>query len=218
MKNIQKMGGFAALLMAAAYITIMAIFIMVLKYQTITDPMQKMALVVEQPNMFFLTNLLGYVFFGVFLVILSLALNDRLKDASKGMVQVAVAFGIIWAGSLIASGMVANAGITPTVALYASDPALASNNWSLIETLSGGLGNANGEILGGLFTLLISWAALKSGKLPKALNILGLLLGLVGLVSLVPMLNNLATVFGLLQIVWFVWLGIILLFGNNNAK
>ncbi len=211
MKNLQKMGGFAALLMAAAYVVMMLIFIVVLQYQTITDPAQKIALVVDQPNMFFLTNIFGYVFFGVFLVVLCLALYDRLKENSTGLVSVALAVGIIWAGSLVASGMVANAAIAPTIALYTSDPALAANNWSLIETIAGGLGNANGEILGGVFTLLISWAALKSGKLPKALNVLGLLVGLVGIVSLAPMLNNLAMLFGVLQIVWFAWLGIILL-------
>jgi len=217
MKTLQKFGGISALLMAAAYAAIMLIFIVVLNYPSITDPMQKIALVVAQPNMIFLTNILGYVLFGVLLVVLSLALHDRLKESSTGMVQIAVILGIIWAASLVASGMVSNAAIAPSVALYTSDPALAANNWSLIETISGGLGNANGEILGGLFTLLISWAALRSGKLPKVLNILGLLVGAVGIVSLAPMLNSLAMVFGLLQIVWFVWLGFILLSQPKKA-
>ena len=217
MKTLQKMGGVSALLMAAAYAVIMLIFIVVLNYPSITDPMQKMALVVAQPNMIFLTNILGYVLFGVFLVVLSLALHDRLKETSTGMLQVAVVLGIIWAASLVASGMVSNAAIAPSVALYASDPAMAANNWSLIETISGGLGNANGEILGGLFTLLISWAALRSGKLPRVLNIIGLLVGAVGIVSLAPMLNSLAMVFGVLQIVWFVWLGVVLLSQPKKA-
>jgi hypothetical protein len=211
MKTLQKMGGIAALLMAAAYVAMMLIFIVVLNYATITDPAQKIAMLVDQPDMFFLSNLFGYVLFGVLLVVLCLALYDRLKTDSTGLVQVAVAIGIIWAGSLVASGMVANAAIAPTVALYASDPALAANNWSLIESISGGLGNANGEILGGAFTLIISWAAFKSGKLPKALNVLGLVLGLVGIISLAPILNSLAMLFGVLQIVWFAWLGTVLL-------
>ncbi len=217
MKTLQKMGGVSALLMAAAYAVIMLIFIVVLNYPSITDPMQKMALVAAQPNMIFLTNLLGYVLFGAFLVVLCLALFDRLKEGSTGMLQVAVVLGIIWGASLVASGMVSNAAINPTVALYASDPALAANNWSLIETISGGLGNANGEILGGLFTLLVSWAALRSGNLPKVLNILGLVVGVVGIVSLAPMLNSLAMVFGVLQIVWFVWLGIVLVSQPKKA-
>ena len=122
----------------------------------------------------FSTNLLMYVFFGFFLIVLSLAIYDRLKSGAPALMQVATVIGIIWAGSLIASGMVANAGLAPVVALYAKDPAQAALTWQGIEPVIDGLGNANGEILGGLMTLLVSLAALRAGGLPKGVNILGL--------------------------------------------
>ena len=126
--------------------------------------------------------------------------------------QVATAIGIIWAGSLIASGMVANAGIAPVVALYAKDPAQAALTWQGIESVASGLGNGNGEILGGLWALLVSLAALRAGGLPKGLNILGLLVGAVGIISIIPGLTEVVVgIFGLGQIIWFVWLGIILI-------
>ncbi len=68
-----------------------------------------------------------YVFFGAFLIVL--ALHDRLKQAAPAMMQVATAIGLIWAGLLVASGMVSNAGIRPVIALYASDPAQAAMTW-----------------------------------------------------------------------------------------
>jgi hypothetical protein len=173
------------------------------------------ALLVEKQMVIFSTNLLMYVFFGVFLVVLALALYDRLKAGAPAMMQVATAIGIIWAGSLIASGMVANAGIDPVVALYAKDPAQAALTWQGIESVASGLGNGNGEILGGLWTLLVSLAALRAGGLPKGLNILGLCVGAVGIISLIPGLTDLMIgVFGLSQIIWFVWLGIVLLRSN----
>jgi hypothetical protein len=46
------------------------------------------------------------------------------------------------------------------------------------------------------------------------LNILGLLVGAVGIVTIVPGLIDLAGLFGLGQVVWFVWLGIVLLRGS----
>jgi hypothetical protein len=104
------------------------------------------------------------------LIVLSLALYDRLKSGAPALMQVATAIGIIWAGSLIASGMVANAGIAPVVVLYAKDPAQAAFAWQRIESVANGLGNGNGEILGGLWTLLVSLAALRTGGLPKGLN------------------------------------------------
>jgi hypothetical protein len=215
MKTLQKLGGFAALYLAAAYLIGMALFFVVLKYSNMTDPARRVAMLVDKQMVFFSTNLLMYVFFGVFLIVLSLALYHRLKSGAPATMQVATAIGVIWAGSLIASGMVANAGIDPTVALYAKDPAQAALTWQGIESVANGLGNGNGEILGGFLTLLVSVAALRAGGLPKGLNILGLLVGVVGIISLIPGLTDLMVgVFGISQIIWFVWLGIVLLRSN----
>jgi hypothetical protein len=212
MRNLQKLGGLAALYMAIAYLIGMVIFLAVLDYASITDPAQKAALLVDMQMITLATNLLMYVFFGIFLIVLALALYDRLKSGAPALMQVATVTGIIWAGSLIASGMVANAGIAPVVALYAQDPAQAALLWQGIEAVASGLGNGNGEILGGLWALLVSLAALRAGGLPRGLNLLGLLVGAVGILSLIPGLTELLVgVFGLSQIVWFVWLGIVLL-------
>jgi len=219
MKALQKFGGFAAFYLAIVNLIGMVIFLVVLDYPSITDPAQKVALLVDKQRIMFSTNLLMYVFFGVFLIVLSLALYDRLKSGAPAIMQVATVLGIIWAGSLIASGMVANAGIDPVVALYAKDPTQAALSWQGIESVSNGLGNANGEILGGLLTLLVSLAALRAGRLPKVLNILGLLVGAAGILSLIPGLTGmLVGVFGLSQIIWFIWLGIVLLRRNPGMS
>ncbi len=216
MKTLQKSGGIAALYMAVSHLIGFIIFLVILDYLSITDPVQKVALNVDKQMVIFSTNLLMYVFFGFFLIALSLALYDRLKSGAPAIMQVATAIGIIWAGSLIASGMVANAGLAIVVSIYAKDPTQAALSWQGIESVANGLGNANGEILGGLWTLLVSLAALRTGGLPKGLNILGLLVGAVGIIMIVPVLNNLTGVFGLGQIIWFVWLGIILLRNNPS--
>ena len=215
MKTLQKFGGFAALYLAAAYVIGILLFLVVLDYPSITDPAQKAALIIEKQMVFFSTNLLMYVFFGFFLIVLSLALYDRLKSGAPAIMQAATVIGIIWAGSLIASGMVSNAGMTSVVALYAKDPAQAALTWLGIESVADGLGNGNGEILGGLWTLLVSLAALRAGGLPKGLNMLGVLVGVVGIISIIPGLTELlVSVFGVGQIIWFVWLGIVLLRSN----
>ena len=211
MKTLQKSGGIAALYMAISHLIGLIIFILVLDYINITDPMQKLAMNIEKQSVIFSTNLLMYVFFGFALIVLSLALYDRLKSGAPALMQVATAIGIIWAGSLIASGMAANAGLSTVVALYAKDPTQAALTFQAIEAITNGLGNANGEILGGSLTLLVSLAALQTGGLPRGLNILGALVGAVGIITIIPALNALVAVFGLGQIVWFVWLGTVLL-------
>ena len=211
MKTLQKSGGIAALYMAISHLIGIIIFLGVLDYINITDPAQKLAVNVEKQSVIFSTNLLMYVFFGFALIVLSLALYDRMKSGAPALMQVAAAIGIIWAGSLIASGMVANAGLAAVIPLFAKDPAQAALTWQGIEAVTGGLGNANGEILGGPLTLLVSLAALRTGGLPKGLNILGLVIGAVGIITIIPALNALVGVFGLGQIIWFAWLGIVLL-------
>ncbi len=216
MKTLKQFGGITALYLAVAYLVGMLIFLVALDYPSITDPAQKVALLVERQGLIIITNLLMYVFFGVLLIVLSLALYSLLKDGAPAVMQVAAAVGLIWAGSLIASGMVSNAGIAPNVALYARDPAQAALSWQQIESVAGGLSNVNGEILGGLWTLLVSLAALRSSGLPRALNFLGLLVSVVGMISIIPGLTGLTGVFGLSQMIWFVWLGIVLLRSNPN--
>jgi hypothetical protein len=56
--------------------------------------------------------------------------------------------------------------------------------------------------------------ALRAGELPKALNYLGLEISAAGIITVVPALGELGAVFGLLQIVWFAWMGIVMLRGR----
>jgi hypothetical protein len=60
--------------------------------------------------------------------------------------------------------------------------------------------------------LLTSWAALRSRLLPRPLNSLGLVIGAAGIMgSVAPALNELGYAFGVGVIVWWIWLGIVLL-------
>lgn len=216
MKSLNKFGGSAALYLAAAYVVGMVLFLIVLDYPSISDPAQQVAMVVEKQGIIFSTNLLIYVFYGFALIVLTLALYNRLKTGAPALMQVAAAIGFIWAGSLIASGMAANAGLATVVALYAKDPSQAALTHQAIEAITNGLGNANGEILGGALTLLVSLAALQTGRLPKWLNILGVFIGAVGIITIIPALNALVALFGLGQIVWFVGLAIELMRANPS--
>jgi hypothetical protein len=125
--------------------------------------------------------------------------------------QAGAVLGCLWATMLVACGLVTNAGGAAVVALHATDPARAVAVWQAIEPVADGLGGAGGELLGGLWVLIVSVAAVRVGGFPKALCWSGIVVGAAGLVSVVPGLAAGAYVFGLLQIVWFVWLGIVML-------
>ena len=217
MKNLQKMGGIAALYSAAAYVVGMVGFLFVVDVAGVVDPVQQVALMVDNMAFLYTLYLFIYVVWAVFLVVLALALYERLKAGSPAMVQTATVFGIIWAGVIIASGSIHNSGMQNVVDLYGKDPAQAATVWLAIDSVFEGLGGGN-EIVGGIWTLLVSWAALRAGELPRALNYLGVVIGVAGILSAVPALGELGgAIFGLGQIVWFIWLGIVMLRSSPSA-
>ena len=133
------------------------------------------------------------------------------------MMQAATVVGLIWAVVLVASGLVFNFGMETVAALYDGNPDQAVAVWQAIEPVTEGLGGAGGEILGGLWVLLVSWTALRTGGLPKTLGWLGVAIGLMGIVSVVPALRDAGMVFGMLQIVWLVWTGVVMLRTTERA-
>lgn len=218
MGKLQKLGGLAALYGALAYVIAIVGYLVVVGQVGDVDPVQQVATLADNQAFLYLLNLLAYIVFGLFLVVLALALYEQLKDGSPALVQIATAIALIWACVLVASGMVSNIGMATTVDLYSNDPTQAATVWLAIDSVANGLGGAGGEILGGTWILLVSWAALRAGVFPRALNYIGIVIGLAGLISVVPVLGELrGLIFGLGQIVWFVWLGIVMLRTSPQA-
>lgn len=214
--DLQKLGGIAALIEAALYVTGFGLFLTILDPSGYEGHVQKVTFLADKQVASYVANLLIYVVFGVVLVVLSLALHARLKDGSPTIMQTATAFGLIWAGLVIASGMIANIGNSAVVELFSENQDQAVMLWLALATVQEALGGGN-EIVGGLWVLLLSWAALRTDKLPKALNYLGVLVGLAGILTVAPNFDVLMDVFGLGQIVWFAWLGTVMLREDRNA-
>jgi hypothetical protein len=214
MKDLQKLGGIAALYAGAAYLVGMMGFLLIVGWPD--DPVEQVAVLVDNQVIQHILYLIVYQVWAVFLVVLTLALYERLKDDSPVMMQIATAIGMIWATVVIASGMIFNIGMDNVVDLHGKDPAQATTVWLAIESVCDGIGGGN-EVLGGLWVLLISWVALQAGRLPRALNYLGVVIGVAGILSALPGLGEVGLIFGAVQIVWFVWLGIVMLRGSTSA-
>lgn len=212
MINLHKAGGVAALVAALAYVVGFVVLATLLNPGSVEgwSAAQKLGFVLERETFFKLWLLFIYVAVGGLLVVLSVALHERLKERALPLMQIATAFALIWAGLVIASGMVAIVGLDAAGALYDKDVAQATSLWIATSAVQNGLGGGI-EIVGGVWVLLISWVALRTGGLPRALNALGLIVGAAGIVSALPGLDDLSAVFGLGQIPWFAWIGIALL-------
>lgn len=64
----------------------------------------------------------------------------------------------------------------------------------------------------------MSIAGLRVGGFSRAFGWFGVVVGAIGLASVIPPLTDLAILFGLAQIGWFVWLGFSLLRPNRGAE
>lgn len=175
-----------------------------------SDPLEAVGFLAENQSLLTLWYLVIYVVFGIALVVMSIALNERLKDDAPAMAQTATAFGLIWAGLVIASGMIAVVGMDAVVELQATDPAQAGTIWTAIETVQFAIGGGI-EIVGALWILLIGWAALRIGAFSRPLGYVSVAIGTAGVITIIPALEIFGALFGLGMIVWFVWVGITLL-------
>lgn len=209
--TFRRAGGVAALVAAAAFVVGFALFLTVLAAANYgDDPASSVAFLLDNQLLLSAWNLVIYVVFGVALVVLALALHRRLRDDAPVLTPVATAFGLIWAGLVIAAGMVANVGISAVVEAAGRSTVEAEATWATLHAVETGLGGGN-EIVGGVWVILVGLSALRSGALPRAACYLGFVAGVAGLLTVVPGLGDLGAVFGFGLIAWFTWVGVHLL-------
>jgi hypothetical protein len=219
MKTYQKLGGAASLICAATYIVSMGLLVTVLSPFANPDLgfSQFMAFYLDNQAVIFAWHLLMYLVNGVFLVILALALHDRLKAGAPILAQAGTVFGLIWSALVFASGFITIYGWEVIAGLYGKAPAQAEAFRLALDTITTGIDHSD-RFLGCLWVLLISWAALRAGEFPKGLNYFGLLIGVPGVIStILPAVTELGLLFGLGIILWWAWLGIVLLRRNPGA-
>lgn len=176
------------------------------------DPAASLAFLQQHQAVLYLWYLVIYLVAGAALVVLTLGIQDRLGPAAPALAAVSTAFGLIWSGLVLASGMVALVGQRAVVDLASEDSEAATYAWSSISVVQDALGGGV-EIVGAVWILLLSLAALRTRLLPRGLAVLGIVIGVAGVGTLVPQLESAGAVFGLGFIAWYVWTGRSLLRG-----
>lgn len=208
----QKVGGIAAIVAAATFVFGIVLFVTALSDYATGDPSpaESVEFLVGHQTTLFIWYLVIFIVFGVALVPLVMAIHERVSKGSPFVARVATSFGVVWAGLVVAAGMIANLGIGAISDLYETDSAQAESVWSSLDTVQNGLGGGN-ELVGGAWVLLVSVSGLASRSLPRGLCYLGAASGVAGLVTVLPALEAVGAVFGIGLIVWFTWVGIMML-------
>lgn len=215
LNSLQRMGGAAAVIHGAAYLVSIIFFIVLLSPNMNTDTDEYLAFVAGNQVLMRTGILIAYWLTGGTVVVLALALHERLKNSAPALMQVATVFALIWAELCIASAnlMINDFGIVAK--LYSDDLVQAKTVWSALEAVENGIVSGN-EIVGSLWVLLLSLAAWRAGELTRRLNRLGIVLGAVGIFTsllsfVLPETKDLIMMFGLGMIFWSIWVGIVML-------
>lgn len=209
-----RSGGIAALIAAATNLLGMAVFVILLAPKGLgadDDPSHVVALLADNQAAMRLWYLIIFLAFGVCLILLSVALHERLKAGSPPLAQAVAVVGLIWAALVIVVGALSITDLSTVVSLYGESPSQAAAVWLTLDAVETGLGGGGGEtIVSALWLMLLSWAALRTRNLPSLLNYLGAVTGVAGIVSVLAW-ADLTAVYGIGLIVWFVWLGMAML-------
>jgi hypothetical protein len=211
MNNLQKLGGWGAWMHALAYIVSMVLGGALMFPLLGRGPGAYVAFVAGNQGLVYLWNLVAYWGSALTLVVMVLALHERLKPAAPGGAQLATAFGLIWAALIIGSGNLMLRDVGVVAELYAGDPGQAAATWPVLEAVENGIVSGN-EVVGGLWVLLLSLTAWPSGTLGRGLNGFGVIISLAGLLTIIPPLAEpMSMIFGVGMIVWSVGVGVALL-------
>lgn len=206
-KTVQKLGGFCSISLGLIYIIAFIVYGGILDYpKGDATEIERLNFLSDNYVILSTINLISYVLIGILLAVLVVSLHQKIKDNLPNLSILASVFGVIWVGLVIASGMIANIGLSSVIEIGIEEPQKAISIWTSVGIVSEGLGGGN-EIVGGVWVLLLSIAALKCSFFSKPLNYLGFLVALVGILTILPF-DLFKEIFGISQLVWFIWIGI----------
>lgn len=220
MKNQnQIIGGISGIIEACLYVFGFIFLFSILQpiINETTTELDKLKFIIENKTLYQAWILLIYVVFGIVLIPLTIAVNENFENQTTISSKAAPIFGFIWSGLVIASGMIAVVGIDSVATMYNTDSNSALTSWKTIETIQNGLGGGV-EIIGGIWVFLISMTGLKHAAFNKFLNYFGLIVGGAGILTIIPGLKDLGAIFGLTQIIWFLWIGITMIKKGRSNK
>ncbi len=201
MKNLQKAGGIAALGHTAALVVGLVLSFTVMFPLLDAAPDQAQKFLADHQGIMYLWKLIVDWGSTITLMIMLLALYERLKAGSPALTLAATVFGFIWAIMIVSTGslMLHNFGIVAN--LSGSGPAQAAA-WTAFAR--------------SLWVLLLNLAALQTGGLTRAIGCLGVFLGIAGSLTMIPALAEIMfMIFGPGMMVWSAWAGIVMLRQNR---
>lgn len=201
MNLFKKLAVISAVYGGLSYIGGIFVYLQLLKYDSVNNASEQLAIIGNNPVLVHITTLHIYVIFSFGIILLATYLYLKLKDQQSVLGLLSLISGVIWSTILIASGFI-TMGVT-TLLMNGTPISELVSAWQAIDIISNALGGGN-ELMGGVFTGLLSLALYKARFSGVATNILGGLVFAGGIISALPYLTDIGIgIFVISQILWF---------------
>ncbi|MDA8596921.1 DUF4386 family protein [Candidatus Pacebacteria bacterium] len=201
MTSFKKISTISALYGGLSYIGGIFVYLQLLKYDNATSASEQLAIIGNNPVLVHITTLLIYVIFSFAIILLASYLYLKLKNKQPVLSLLSVITGVVWATILIASGFISMT--VTTLLMNGTAASELTSAWQAIDIISNALGGGN-ELMGGVFTGLVSLAMYKARFSSMVTSILGALVLLGGTISALPYLADIGIgIFVISQILWF---------------
>jgi hypothetical protein len=209
--KLQKIGGFGSI--ASALIGVSYLMIVRFVYPRLglfgpsdrADPIKGITAENASPITFFLLNL-DLILWSMAFILIILALRERMRTNAPNVMRIALIGVSTTYALMLAAGLIGIVGMPSIVS--AKD---ASAYRALMGVCFGLI--VAGDHATGWALLLIGWAALKTGGLPRILSYFSVLVGIAFILDFAA--KPLLPVSLFLCILWNVWLGVVLLRGKT---
>lgn len=201
MTLFKKLAAISAAYGGLSYIGGIVVYLLLLKYDSATSAAEQLDIISSNSVLVHITTLHIYVIFSFGIILLATYLYLRLKNQQPILSLLSLITGVIWATILIASGFISMA--VTTLLMNGTAVSDLTSSWQAIDIISNALGGGN-ELMGGIFTGLLSLAIYRARYSGVATSILGALVFIGGTISALPYLADIGIgIFVISQILWF---------------
>ncbi|MCA9365297.1 hypothetical protein KC723_00200 [Candidatus Kaiserbacteria bacterium] len=201
MTLFKKLATISAVYGGLSYIGGIFVYLQLLKYDSVSTPSEQLAIIGNNPVLVHITTLHIYILFSFGIILLATYLYLKLKDQQPALGLLSLISGVVWSTLLIASGFI-SMGVT-AILMNGTAVSELTFAWQAIDIVSNALGGGN-ELIGGVFTGLLSLALYKARYSSLVTSLLGVVVFVGGIISALPYLADVGIgIFVISQILWF---------------
>ena len=217
--KLQKAGGISAIIAATMYLFAMGLVVSLL--QPVADTNLKfqeyMTFLSSNKMLVFIWNFAMYIISGICQTVLVWAIYERLKNTSPVLAKISATFGFIWVVFVFLSGFILTYSTEAIINLYQQNSTQAEMLKNTLDTITMGIDHSD-KLLGCLWIGLVSFVAIKNKIFPQAVNIFGLIISILSPIGIIiPAFIEISYLFGIGIIVWWLALGICMLYKSSKS-